>query len=44
VAARLAEGDSLVEAAALACRVAALSVTRAGAQPSYPTPDELAGR
>lgn len=34
---RLAQGDGLVEAAAVACRVAAVSVTRAGAQPSYPT-------
>lgn len=38
---RLAQGDDLVDAAAYACRVAAVSVTKAGAQPSYPTPADL---
>ncbi|MGW5051229.1 ribokinase [Actinokineospora sp. NPDC004072] len=38
---RLAAGDDLVKAAGLACRVASISVTRAGAQPSYPTWAEL---
>lgn len=37
----LSSGSSLVEAAAFAARVAALSVTSAGAQPSYPTLDEV---
>ncbi|MGM1059745.1 ribokinase [Saccharothrix sp. Mg75] len=37
LAADLAAGAPLVEAAAFAARVAALSVTSAGAQPSYPT-------
>ncbi|RKT51803.1 ribokinase [Saccharothrix australiensis] len=41
LAARLAAGESLVEAAGYAVRVAAVSVTRPGAQPSYPTPDEV---
>lgn len=39
---RLAEGDDLVVAARFAARVGAYSTTRHGAQPSYPTPDELA--
>jgi ribokinase len=34
---RLAAGDDLVSALQLAVRVAAISVTRPGAQPSYPT-------
>ncbi|MGX7823772.1 ribokinase [Actinokineospora sp. 24-640] len=38
---RLAAGDDLVTAAGWACRVAAVSVTRPGAQPSYPTAAEL---
>lgn len=33
---RLLEGDSMVDAARFACRVGAFSVTRPGAQPSYP--------
>lgn len=33
---RLVEGDSLEEAARFAARVGAFSVTRPGAQPSYP--------
>jgi ribokinase len=36
LAARLAHGDSLVDAARYAARVAATSVTAPGAQPSYP--------
>ncbi|GGS19236.1 ribokinase [Actinokineospora fastidiosa] len=40
---RLAEGDTLAAAAEFACRVASISVTRAGAQPSYPTTAELRG-
>ncbi|UVS82690.1 ribokinase [Actinokineospora sp. UTMC 2448] len=40
---RLAEGDILAAAAEFACRVASISVTRAGAQPSYPTTAELRG-
>ncbi|OYN96559.1 ribokinase [Enemella evansiae] len=39
---RLAEGDDLVEAARFAARVGAFATTRHGAQPSYPTPAELA--
>ncbi|XVV03817.1 ribokinase [Actinosynnema sp. CA-248983] len=39
----LSRGDSLVEAARFAARVAATSVTRAGAQPSYPRPAEVLG-
>lgn len=39
---RLLEGDSMVDAARFACRVGAFSVTRPGAQPSYPAAaDEL---
>lgn len=41
LAAALAEGVDLVEAARRAVRVAAVSVTRHGAQPSYPTAAEL---
>ncbi|MFF7728891.1 ribokinase [Streptomyces sp. NPDC008001] len=41
LAARLAAGDSLTEAARFAVRVGAVSVTRPGAQPSYPTLEEL---
>ncbi|MFD4671925.1 ribokinase [Lentzea sp. NPDC058450] len=41
LSARLAEGDDLVPAARYAARVAALSVTKAGAQPSYPTAAEV---
>uniref|UniRef100_UPI0031DDE04D ribokinase n=1 Tax=Saccharothrix mutabilis TaxID=33921 RepID=UPI0031DDE04D len=37
----LSRGDSLVQAARFATRVAATSVTRAGAQPSYPRADEV---
>lgn len=39
--ARLAEGDRVVVAAEYAVKVAALSVTKAGAQPSYPTAAEI---
>jgi ribokinase len=38
---RLAAGDDLRAALGIAVRVAALSVTRAGAQPSYPSAAEL---
>ena len=39
---RILEGDSMADAAAFACRVGAFSVTRPGAQPSYPSVgDEL---
>jgi len=38
---RLSAGDDLVTAAAVAARAAALSVTRPGAQPSFPTAAEL---
>lgn len=41
LSARLAEGDNIVQAAKYAVRVAALSVTKAGAQPSYPTAAEV---
>ncbi|GAA3534620.1 ribokinase [Amycolatopsis ultiminotia] len=41
LAASLADGAGLVEAAERAVRVAAVSVTRHGAQPSYPTAGEL---
>jgi len=41
LAAGLAAGRSLEAAAGYAARVAAVSVTRRGAQPSYPTPDEV---
>ncbi|MFE2752411.1 ribokinase [Actinosynnema sp. NPDC059335] len=41
VAVGLSSGSSLVEAAAFAARVAALSVTSPGAQPSYPTLDDV---
>jgi ribokinase len=42
LALRLAEGDSLVDAARFAVRVASFAATRVGAQSSYPTPAELA--
>jgi ribokinase len=42
LAAKLAEGAELVEAARFAVKVAAISVTRRGAQPSYPTVTDLA--
>lgn len=39
---RIIEGDAMVDAARYACRVGAFSVTRPGAQPSYPAAaDEL---
>ncbi|MGI5503859.1 ribokinase [Lentzea sp. CA-135723] len=41
LSARMAEGDDLVQAARYAAKVAALSVTKAGAQPSYPTAAEV---
>ncbi|WP_235921358.1 ribokinase [Lentzea tibetensis] len=41
LSARLAAGDALEEAASYAVRVAALSVAKAGAQPSYPTAADL---
>ncbi|HEX7308114.1 ribokinase [Lentzea sp.] len=41
LSARLAEGDDLGQAARYAVKVAALSVTKAGAQPSYPTTAEV---
>lgn len=41
LAASLADGAELVDAARQAVRVAAISVTRHGAQPSYPTAAEL---
>ncbi|WJY59418.1 Ribokinase [Corynebacterium afermentans subsp. lipophilum] len=34
---RILEGDRMADAAAFACRVGAFSVTRPGAQPSYPS-------
>lgn len=34
---RIIEGDSMADAARFACRVGAFSVTRPGAQPSYPS-------
>ncbi|MFE2042664.1 ribokinase [Streptomyces sp. NPDC059477] len=40
---RLGRGESLVEAASYAARVGAAAVTRAGAQESYPTAEEVAG-
>lgn len=43
LAAALADGADLEAAAQRAVRVAAVSVTRRGAQPSYPTPAELPG-
>lgn len=43
LAARLAAGDRLVEACGFASRFAALTVTRNGAQASFPTIDEVAG-
>ncbi|MGQ0839506.1 ribokinase [Actinokineospora sp.] len=43
LAAGLAAGDDLLTAARRAVRVAAISVTRPGAQPSYPTAAELTG-
>ncbi|WP_244409346.1 ribokinase [Streptomyces albofaciens] len=41
LAVRLARGDSLPDAARFAVRVGAAAVTKAGAQPSYPTLEEL---
>jgi ribokinase len=41
LAAELAKGTDLVTAATLAVKVAAISVTKRGAQPSYPTTAEL---
>ncbi|MGA6162970.1 ribokinase [Amycolatopsis magusensis] len=41
LAASLAEGATLVDAARLAVKVAAISVTRSGAQPSYPRAGEI---
>jgi ribokinase len=41
LATRLAQGDALPDAARFAVRVGAAAVTKPGAQPSYPTPDEL---
>lgn len=41
LSARLAAGDELAVAARYAAKVAALSVTKAGAQPSYPTAAEV---
>ena len=41
IAARLAAGDSLLEAARFAVRVGAFAATRVGAQPSYPTTADL---
>ena len=41
LAVALCEGKSLVEAAQFACRAAAISVTRLGAQPSLPTRSEI---
>ncbi|MFB9906632.1 ribokinase [Allokutzneria oryzae] len=43
LAGRLADGEGLTEAARFAVRVAATSVTRHGAQPSYPGPGEVIG-
>lgn len=43
LAAKLAEGLSLGDAARFAVKVAAISVTRRGAQPSYPTAAEISG-
>jgi ribokinase len=43
LAAKLAEGEKLVSAVAYAVRVASTSVTRAGAQPSYPAAGEVLG-
>ncbi|NGY61854.1 ribokinase [Lentzea sp. NEAU-D13] len=42
LSARLAEGDNILQAAKYAVKVAALSVTKAGAQPSYPTAAQIA--
>ncbi len=41
LATALARGDDLESAARYACAVAAISVTRLGAQPSLPTADEV---
>ncbi len=41
LSARLAAGDTVPDAARYAVKVAALSVTKAGAQPSYPTAAEV---
>ncbi|MDP9882913.1 ribokinase [Sinomonas atrocyanea] len=44
LAARLAAGDGLEDAARYACVAAALATTRRGAQPSYPDADEVRAR
>lgn len=41
LATSLAKGDGLADAARKAVKVAAITVTRQGAQPSYPTASEL---
>ncbi|MEW2162031.1 ribokinase [Streptomyces sp. NPDC007084] len=41
---RLGRGESLTEAAGYAARVGAVAVTRAGAQESFPTAEEVAAR
>ncbi len=41
LAVRLASGDGLASAVAYANRVAAIAVTRAGAQPSLPSAEEV---
>lgn len=42
LAVALSEGEELLEAAEFSSTVAAISVTKSGAQPSYPTREELA--
>ncbi|HBY23140.1 MAG TPA: ribokinase, partial [Propionibacteriaceae bacterium] len=41
LAQRLADGESLVAASRFAARVGAFACTRRGAQPSYPTADDV---